>query len=74
MAQLHLAKDSNQHDDLDAISRRHFFMDLMLDGDGVGIQFWHEPGKEPCDVQIGTMSGTPKFTKQAPFLMRRFGG
>ena len=27
------------NDDLDAISRRHFFMDLMLDGDGVGIQF-----------------------------------
>lgn len=68
MAQLHLAKDLNQHDDLDAISRRHFFMDLMLDGDGVCVQFWHEPGKEPCDVQIGTMTGDTEVHQTSTVL------
>jgi hypothetical protein len=56
MAQLHHAENHNQLNDLDAISRRHFFVDLALDGDGVSIQFWHELGKEPCDVQIGTVT------------------
>lgn len=68
MAQLHLAKDADQYDDLDAISRRHFFMDLRLDGDGVGIQFWHEPGKEPCDVQIGTMTGDTEVRQTSTVL------
>ena len=68
MAQLHLAQNPNQHDDLDAISRRHFFMDLMLDGDGVGIQFWHEPGKIPCDVQIGTMTGDTEVHQTSTVL------
>ena len=68
MAQLHLAKDLNQLDDLDAISRRHFFMDLMLDGDGVGIQFWHETDKEPCDVQIGTVTGDTEVHQTSTVL------
>jgi hypothetical protein len=68
MAQLHLAQNPDQPDDLDAISRRHFFMDLMLDGDGVGIQFWHEPGKMPCDVQIGTMTGDTEVQQTSTVL------
>ena len=68
MAQLQLAKDSNLLRDLDAISRRHFFLDLMLDGDGVGIQFWHEPEKEPCDVQIGTIAGETEVHQTSTVL------
>ena len=57
MAQLHLAHVPRQLSDLDAISRRHFFIDLSLDGDGVGVQFWHESEKAPCDVQFSAVPG-----------------
>ena len=40
----------------------------MLDGDGVGIQFWNEPGKEPCDVQIGTMTGDTEVHQTSTVL------
>ena len=57
MAQLHLSEHVDKHSHLDSISRKHFFMDLVLDADNVKIQFWHEATKVPCEVQIGTITG-----------------
>ena len=52
MAKLHLAKNPDLLNDLETISRRHFFFEIALKRDGPEIKFWHETGKEPCDITI----------------------
>lgn len=70
MAQLHVANNSNQLKDLDAISRRHFFSELTLTGDGLGIQFWHEPGKEPCEVHFDHPSQQDSLLEESGLFLQ----
>ncbi len=68
MAQLQQAKNPNRLDDLDAISRRHFFIELIIEDGGLGIRFWHELGKEPCAVNIGTTAGETQIEQSSTIL------
>lgn len=68
MAQLHLSEHLHLQNSLDSISRRHFFISLVHIEDNVGIQFWHEERKIPCDVQIGTVTGEVELEQVSNIL------
>lgn len=52
MAQLAFANDRSKIEALDSVSRRHLFVEFKMVETGCEMRFWHEEGKEPCELHI----------------------
>ena len=43
---------------------------MTLTGDGLGIQFWHEPGKEPCEVHFDHPSQQDSLPEESGLFLQ----